>query len=97
MVVIGAVMLVSTGHPFLILWIVVAIGITAYHAHNFFSDGRGPATEVIDYDERGGPPPAPPRVEQADTLRELRKLADEGVITAKEYASKKDEILRSPW
>jgi hypothetical protein len=48
---------------------------------------------VIDVEDA----PARPRVAQADKLRELKRLADDGVITAAEYEHKKDEILRSAW
>jgi hypothetical protein len=60
------------------------------------------ATEVIDYDYDNGvaapaTPTAAPRVAQADKLRELKRLSDDGVITAAEHERKREEILRSAW
>ena len=98
-VIFGLVMSFSSGHPFIILWTLIALGITIYHAHNFLTGGRGAATEVIDVDDahRAVSPTAaaPPTVSPADKLRELKRLAE--LITSLEYERKKDEILRSQW
>ena len=92
----GIVMLLDNGHPFLILWTLLAAGAAIYHGHNALTGGRGLASEVIDYDEAPARPTGS-SVTQADKLRELKRLADDGVITAAAYERKKDEILRSAW
>ena len=92
----GIVMLIEIGHPFLILWTLLAAGAATYHGYNALSGGRGFASEVIDVEDAPRPTAAP-RVTQADKLRELKRLADDGVITAEEHDRKKDEILRSAW
>jgi hypothetical protein len=91
----GIVMSLDNGHPFLILWTLLAAGAAIYHGYNALSGGRGFASEVIDVDDT--PRAMAPHVSQADKLRELKRLADDGVISAVEYERKKDEILRSAW
>lgn len=47
--------------------------------------GRGPA--------RHPPPPSHPPVSAADTIRDLARLRDEGLITEDEFQAKKTQLL----
>jgi len=94
MIAFGIYFLAQTGgHPFIIVWLLVAAGITIYHAVNAFG-GKKIHTEVIDYEDVDDPTEPPPPTRPADRLRDLQKLRDDGLITEAEFERKRREILR---
>ena len=90
MTIFGIIALIAIGHPFLILWTLVAAGITAYHLINVFSD-QAPPLEEVHFERDNERRPDEPT---ADRLRRLEQLRAENLITEDEHDRKRAEILR---
>ena len=70
-----------------VLWTLIAVVITGYHAFNAFS-ARGIAAYNVDVE-------TPESVQGLDEdLRRLAKLRADGLLSEEEYQQKRDELLR---
>lgn len=95
-VVIGFTVAIPRAGAFGILWTVIAVFITLYHAINALSD-RGIAHEVVEFETDQRPQerpllPAPESVE--DRLRKLEALKAQSLITETEYHEQRQRILQ---
>ncbi len=100
---IGLFVVVPVFGGFGILWTLLAVGITAFHGMNTFSDHGIPTHEIIIEDEdsfRGvgyAEPKEEDRREGAKTaeerLVEAKGLLDSGLITEEDYEAKRKQIL----
>ena len=79
--------------PFGILWTLIPLAITGYHALNVFSD-RGVADRVIDYETSPQPDiiePGPESLEER--LARLDRLKRKGLLNNREYEEQRRKIL----
>jgi cytochrome c biogenesis protein CcdA len=88
MVAFGLFLYASWDHPFVLVWIAVAIAITGFHAVNAFSR-KGVATSTIESETSGDASPRP----IAERLQELEQLRGAGLIKEVEYQRKREDIL----
>ena len=87
-VLIGLFVVIPTFGAFGILWTLMALGITGYHAYCAFGKGYvGPEINIEEDSVENSS-----SVEQL--LEELRNLYDRSLITEEEYEAKKQEILK---
>lgn len=112
-IVIGVTTIVPSFGMFGIIWTLIAIAMTGYHAYNVFSK-RGAAEWEIDVDARGGRgetngfgseprryadiAPKPAETNDFDAkLRKLDGLRRDGLITEEEFDRKRKELLEQKW
>lgn len=76
---------------FLLVWVVAATGIVAYHVWNAASSGGVP---VARFGLEGS---GPARSDQGERLRELERLRAEGLIDDAEYRAKRADIMAEDW
>ncbi len=100
------------GGPFLLLFVVVTLGMAAFHGYNYFSE-RGAAIMEVDLDLPGRSGGAAPTQgpagggghqsargaagDFAERLRKLERLRDDRLLTEDEYRAKRAEILNDKW
>jgi hypothetical protein len=77
---------------FVVLWVLAALGIAAFHIWNATSPTGVPYTTV---GFEGGETPT--RSDQASRLRELERLRADGLVTDVEYNRKRADILNEDW
>jgi len=84
---------VSQFGGFGVIWTLVAIAITGYHAINVFSN-QGVSTYQVDVQ-------SDVETERNDSyeskIRQLHRLREDNIISQEEYEKKKEEILNSKW
>ena len=86
----GITLIIPIFGGFGVLWTLVAVGITVYHAFNAFS-ASGLATEEIEVEDSRDSHIA--QNDPADRLERLKSLRMDGLITEEEYQKKRSEIL----
>jgi len=86
----GITLIIPIFGSFGVLWTLVAVGITVYHAFNAFSSS-GLATEVIEVDDSSDSHIA--QNDLANRLERLKSLRIDGLITEEEYQKKRSEIV----
>jgi len=83
-----------------VFWTLIAAGITAYQAYNFFGD-KGVASWEIDmdngYNEEKNVQSTPVSGDFETRLRKLNKLKEDGLITEEEFLKKREEIMHEKW
>jgi hypothetical protein len=83
-----------------ILWTLFAVGITGFHAYNFFGD-KGVASWEIDTDDGDNEEKNNQSTLVSDDfeirIRKLNRLKEDGLITEEEFKKKREEILREKW
>lgn len=96
----GVTMAIPDFGVFGVFWTLIAIGITGYHAYNFFGE-KGVASWEIDIDNGFKEVDKGFREENNGDfeirLRKLNRLKEEGLITEEEFRKKREEILREKW
>ncbi len=99
-----------TFSAFAVVWLLAAVGITGFHAYNYFGR-RGAATMEWEVDLPHGVEPGgeawraegAAEITQAggddfdSRLRKLEGLRGDGLITEEEYAQKRAAILAEKW
>ncbi|MFH1742149.1 MAG: SHOCT domain-containing protein [bacterium] len=90
---IGVFMAIPALGPIGIIWTLLAVGVTGYHALNLFSD-RGVAHEVVEFDtdtsnqsERDSAKSTEERLKNLDALRQ------KGLVSEEEYRQQRKRIL----
>ena len=80
---------VSSFGAFGVIWTLMAIAITGYHAINVFSN-KGVSTYQVDIQDNN-------LEDYESKLRQLHRLKEDRIISEEEYQKKKEEILRTKW
>jgi hypothetical protein len=87
LVLFGVVVAIPLAGFFGIIWTIVALAITVFHAYNAFS-ARGVSAYEVNIDSQD-------RTTQFDVdLRKLAKLRDDGLLTSAEFERKRAELMR---
>lgn len=74
-----------------VIWTLIAVAITGYHAINVFSK-KGVSTYDIDSSSHSS------RQEDYESkLRQLHRLREDNIISEEEYLKKKEELLNTKW
>ncbi|WP_163538920.1 SHOCT domain-containing protein [Gracilibacillus sp. YIM 98692] len=81
-----------------VIWTLIALAITGYHAVNVFSN-KGVSSYQVDVQREKN---ENNRVVSDDSdyeskLRQLHRLKEDDIISEEEYSRKKEEILRTKW
>ena len=103
-VLLGLFVIIPQFGAFGLIWTLVALGITIFHAVNTFSDKGVPSGVIHIEEEQEAPAPAPPPAAATaapsesgkspeERLETLRRLHQQGLITAEEYDRRRREIL----
>lgn len=86
---------------FIVLWVGGLLSAIIYHVTN--AAGRR-GVDTTEFHFQADPPPAPNTPTAAGAagdfearLRKLESLRSDGLISESEYATKRAEILRTPW
>lgn len=90
---IGVFVAIPGAGGFGVLWTLVAIAITGYHALNLFTE-HGVAQEVVEFDTPPRPKPTPARTETPEErLTRMTALREKGLISEQEYEQQRKRIL----
>lgn len=90
---IGLFVVVPAAGAFGVVWTLMAVAITGYHAVNLFSE-RGVAHEVVEFDIPSGPAGEPPQnMSPQQRLGRLEDLLRQGLVTDQEYHEQRQRIL----
>ncbi|TFB22859.1 hypothetical protein E3U55_06370 [Filobacillus milosensis] len=89
---------ISNFGAFGIIWTLIAVAITGYHAVNVFSN-KGVATYEVDVQgESKSPTQQQTGSEDYESkLRQLHRLKEDNIISEEEYNEKKEELLSAKW
>ena len=88
---IGVFVIIPQFGEFGVLWTLIAIAGTGYHAINVFSE-RGIAREVVDFDA-DSTTSSKPSLSVEERLRKLESLRQQALVTETEYEDQKQRIL----
>lgn len=78
-----------------VVWTLVAVAITGYHAVNVFSN-KGVSTYEVDIQENNTMHSSEPENFE-EKLRQLHRLKEDRIISEEEYEKKKTELLNAKW
>ena len=91
---IGLFIAIPAAGIFGVFWTLVAVGMTAFQAYNFFS-GKGVASWEIETDDEEKDNQSTSLSGDFEIkLRKLNRLKEDGLITEEEFQKKREEILR---
>jgi hypothetical protein len=78
-----------------VIWTLVALAITGYHAANVFSQKGVSVYEVDAFANHEDQKSSTKNYEEK--LRQLHRLKEDNIISSEEYEKKKEELLKEKW